>query len=251
MVNDWQEMCQLAFKARWFGADEERELMDIGDRENIRWGSFFEQIVLGSGVGGKVIELSDKEKKSEYYQRTVRQAETARDFLFKRLGLPFREAQVAVDVDLQVGDMIIPTSGNWDSAFGHHTTEAIIDTKYTADTTNTFGKYSWGAPEKMDMGQGVMYSEQSNKINGFLPRFLYYVADRSNKERVEVIEPELTKVYREEYLWLMRDIYIEISQAISFNYWENKASYNECKQCPLRDRCPKAVTIPEIKHIVK
>lgn len=254
MLNDWEEMCQLAFKARWFGTEEERALMDIGHLEAIKWGSYFEQLVLGSGVGGKLVELTDKMLRSEYYDRTKRQAEIARDFIYRGLGIPFIAAQVQMVVDLEIEGVIVPTEGNADALLGHNKIpELILDTKFTGDTTNEYGKYSWGRPEAMDMGQLVMYAEQSRIIYnlGQYPRSMYYVADRMKAERVEVIEPEFTNVYRQEYLWRLKEAHREITQAYHFDFWTNKASYNNCRNCPLRDRCSKAVKLPEIKTIVK
>lgn len=254
MLSDWEEMCHLAFRARWFGTAEERQLMDIGHLEAIKWGSYFEQLVLGSGVGGKIVELTDKMYRSDYYERTKRQAETAREFIFNRLGVPFIAAQVQMVVDIEIEGMTIPTEGNADALLGYSKVPSVIlDTKFTGDTTNEYGKYAWGKPETMDMGQLVMYTEQAVRIYNLpsFPRSIYYVADRLKSERVEVIEPEFTQEYRQWYLWKLKEAYQEISQSYNFNYWTDKASYNNCRNCPLRDQCNKAVKVPEIKKIIK
>jgi hypothetical protein len=253
MLNDWEEMCQLAFKARWFGSPEEKELMDIGFKQNIRWGSFFEQLTLGAGVGGRMIDLSDKEKQSEHYIRVKRQAKEARNFLFKELGFPFLQAQVQVFGSFNVEGFNIPVEGNIDAAFGTDHIQIVLDTKYTGDTTNTYGKYSWGKPETMDMGQLIMYSELSQQMypNHPMPRTIYYVADSSPKERVEVIEPLFSSYAREEYKWRVFTAYKEISQHYNFNYWTPQPDYNKCKQCPLRENCSSAIKSPQIKTIQK
>src|SRR5690606_6730844 len=121
MLNDWEEMCHLAFRARWFGTPDEQKLMDIGHLQAIRWGSYFEQLVLGSGVGGKVIELTDKELRSEYYPRVKRQASIARGFIFetlKGMGYPFMKAQERLETTFTIDGMQVPYEGNADALLG-------------------------------------------------------------------------------------------------------------------------------------
>lgn len=252
MLNDWESMCQLAFRARWFGTDEEKAKMDIGHKQSIRWGSYFEQLVFGSGVGGKTIELTEKEIRSEAYPRVKRQAKEARNYLFKEIGMPFIKAQVQLFGSIEVQGQLIPCEGNIDGQFGNNKIpEVNVDTKYTGDTENTYGKYAWGKPEEMDMGQLVMYRELSYLNYGIMPRSIYYVADSKPAERVEVIEPVFSQGYIDWYKERLRDAYREISQAVNFNYWKPTAGYNECKQCPLRDSCPSAIKIPSIKIVEK
>lgn len=254
MLSDWDEMCRLAFKARWFGTPQERELMDIGHLQAIRWGSYFEQLVLGSGVGGKVIELTDKELKSVYYPRVKRQAEIARHFIFgtlKEMGYPFLRAQERLETTFVVDGIEIPYEGNADALLGSKVPEIILDTKYTGDTTNTFGKYAWGKPETMDMGQLVGYTEAAAQIYGHKPKAMYYVADSTDSERVEPIEVEFTDEYIHLYMWRLKETYLEIQQSLSWNYWTHRSSYNECRNCPLNKICDKAIKTPEIKTIVK
>lgn len=254
MLNDWEEMCHLAFRARWFGTPEEQKLMDISNLPAIRWGSYFEQLVLGSGVGGKLIELTDKELRSDLYPRVKRQAETARGFIFgtlKEMGYPFLKAQVTLETTFVIDGMNVDYQGNADALLGVDIPELILDTKYTGDTTNTFGKYAWGKPETMDMGQLVGYTEAAGQIYGKKPKAMYYVADSTPKERVEPIEVEFTNEYIQMYMWRLKEAYVEIRQALAFNYWSHKSSYNNCKNCPLNKICDKAVLVPEIKTIMK
>jgi len=254
MKNDWENMCGLAFKARWFGTPEEKELMDIGHKQNIRWGSLFEQFTLGSGVGGKVIEPTQKELTSEYYKRIKIQAEVARAYLFKQMGVPFIQAQVEMHADIEFEGYIIKTTGNADSLHGHNKIPSlIVDTKLPGDASNMYGDYAWGKPETMDMGQMVMYREQVKliwKLEDY-PETRYYVADITPSMRVEVIQPVFSDYYRWEYFSRLKTADIEIRQALTFGYFPNKASYNECKQCPLLKTCSKAIKVPEIKIIHK
>lgn len=229
--------------------------MDISDRAPIRWGSYFEQLVLGSGVGGKVIELTSTEYSSVYYKRVKRQAEIARDFIFNYLnkqGYPFWKAQVQLITDFNVDGMIIPYEGNADALLGlSNKPTLVLDTKLTGDTTNTWGKYAWGKPDDMDMGQLAGYSKAIAQIYGTIPRAMYYVADSKEEERVEPINVEFSNEYIDNYLWKLRLVYVDINQALSWNYWQPKPSYNECNKCPLKHTCDKAVKIPEIKTVHK
>lgn len=252
MLSDWDNMCQLAFKARWFGTDEDKEKMDIGYKQSIRWGLFFEQLIFGSGMGGKTIELTEKEYGSVHYKRIKAQASEAREYLFKHLGVPFVASQVQLFAEIEVDGMIIPVEGNIDGAFGHdRKIDLIVDTKYTADTSNEYGNYSWGRPEDMDMGQLVMYKTLVLLNYGTLPEAMYYVADSTTEERVEVIRPDFSPSYVDWYNSRIKDAYIGINQAINFDHWVPKNGYNECKKCPFRDTCPSAIKQPTIKIIEK
>lgn len=257
MLTDWEEMpCKLAFKARWFGTDEEKKLMDIGDRPAIRWGSYFEQLVLGSGVGGKTIELTPKEFNSVYYERVKRQAAVAREFIFgylKSQGYPFWKAQVQLVCDFEIEGEIIPYEGNADALLGSpNQPTLVLDTKFTGDTTNTWGKYSWGNPEGMDMGQLVGYREASRLIYGTEPKAMYYVADSKEAERVEPIYVDYSQEYIDWYMiGRLKPAYKAILRSYNWGDWPAAPSYNNCNSCPLKNICTKAVKIPEIKTIQK
>ena len=262
MLNDWEEMCGLAFKARWFGSKEEKELMDISDRDSIIWGSYFEQLVLGSGVGGKVIDLNELGRKnnknylgSVFYKRVKSQTETARGFIFgylKEKGYPFWKAQVELETDFHVDGEVIPYQGNADALLGlPNKPTLVLDTKFTGDTTNTWGKYAWGKPEVMDMGQLVGYVKACEQIYGTNPTAMYYVADSKEEERVEPIVAEFSDEYVYEYMYRLKTAYIEIRQSLIWDFWTPTPSYNKCNKCPLKITCDKAVKIPEITTIQK
>lgn len=253
MLKDWETLCPLAFRARWFGTESEKKLMDIGYKQNIRWGSYFEQLIFGSGVGGKIITLTDKEIKSTHFERVKSQAKEARRILFKsKDSIPFIKAQVQVFGNLEIEGHKIPCEGNIDGMFGRNKIpELNVDTKYTADTSNEWGAYAWGKPEEMDMGQLVMYKELTLITFGVHVRSQYYVADSTPQERVEMLEPQFSSYYINHYKYRVAKAYTEISQALNFNYWMPKNSYAECKQCPLRNVCPSAILMPEIKIIEK
>lgn len=252
MLRDWESMCQLAFRARWFGTEEERQKMDIGHRQSIRWGVFFEQLIFGSGMGGKTIELTDKERSSVYYTRVKKQAEEARNYLLKNNPITHMGSQVQLFGEIDVGGFKIPCEGNIDGQFGRNKIpELNVDTKLTADADNEYGDYAWGRPDLMDMGQLVMYRELTFLNYGVWVQSMYYVADTTPSERVEVIKPEFTEDYIMWYKDRLREAYIGITQAVNFNYWKPSSGYNECKVCPLRGTCPKAVKVPEVQVIIK
>lgn len=262
MLNDWDEMCGLAFRARWFGTPEEKQLFDISHKEAIMWGSYFEQLVLGSGVGGKIVDIAEMGRinkkdyfKSVFYKRVKTQAEIARQFIFgflKEKGYPFWKAQVQLITDFEIDGMIIPYEGNADALLGEpFKPTLVLDTKFTGDTTNTWGKYAWGKPEQMDMGQLAGYSKAIQQIYGTNPTAMYYVADSKEEERVEPINVVFSNDYIDSYMWRLKTTYVDIKQSLAFNYWPVKNSYNACSQCPLKNNCPSAIRIPEVKEIHK
>lgn len=256
MLNDFEEMCPLAFKARWFGTEEEKALMDIGNRDTIIWGSYFEQLALGSGVGGKIVTLSQAKETSILKERCHRQAKQARKFLFTELyhegqKVPLMRAQMQVQCDLEIDGVMIPVEGNIDAAFGWTYPIINVDTKYTGNTTNTWGKYAWGKPETMDMGQLIMYSEISNVLFNYMPRSMYYVADSTPAERVEAIEPIFADESRYLYKQRVKHAHEKITYNVRWNVWIPTPEYNKCKQCPLINTCASAIKTPQIKIIYK
>lgn len=252
MLKDWRSLCQLAFKARWFGTTEEKQLMSLDHVQAIRWGVYFEQLVWGTGMGGKTIELDPKEKSSVYYERVKKQAKEARRILISEQSFTQLDTQVQLKGILDVEGVKIPIEGNIDAMFWNGNKPFLnVDTKSTADAENEYGDYAWGRPEKMDMSQMVMYRDLVFLNFNVLPRSQYYVADLTKEEKVELIEPEFTDEYIWNHRWNVRIAYQEINQALNFDYWVPKNGYNECKNCPLKSVCPKAVTTPEIKYIQK
>lgn len=253
MIPDWETMCKKAFQFRWFGTAEERDLFDISDKEPVRWGVYFETLVFGSGLDGKTIELTDKEKKSVYYGRVKRQAEVARKFFFTDLGIPKIGFQQKIHTSFNIQGHEIPVEMNADAIFGHNgIPEIIYDTKLTGDLDNTFGKWAWGSPEKMDMGQGVMYSQAVKKFYG-IPnvRFGYYVADSKDAEKVDVLEVRFSDYTIEEYMYRVFVTYYEIYQALTWGYFEASPEYNKCKECPAINICQSAIKTPKVRIIDK
>src|SRR5690606_7743590 len=102
MLKDWRSLCQLAFKARWFGTTEEKQLMSLDHVQAIRWGVYFEQLVWGTGMGGKTIELDPKEKSSVYYERVKKQAKEARRILISEQSFTQLDTQVQLKGILDV-----------------------------------------------------------------------------------------------------------------------------------------------------
>lgn len=255
MIKDWYSLCQLAFKARWFGSEEEKKLMSLDHVQAIRWGSYFEQLVIGSGVGGKVIELSTKEVQAVYYERVKRQAKEARRILLQENNFHFLKGQVQLLGEVVVDGIKIPVEGNIDMMFSnskHDPTPSLnIDLKSTADAENEFGDYAWGKPETMDMGQMVMYRELVLINYNVIPLSRYYVADLTKQERVEYLEPDFSEEYIYNYFSKVKDVFIGINKALNFDYWVPDNSYNTCKNCPLVKVCNKAVKTPSIKIVNK
>lgn len=253
MIPDWDTMCKRAFQYRWFGTEEERELFDIGHLPQIRWGIYFETLVFGSGLDGKTIELTQKEKESVYYKRVKDQAKVARDYLLVKMGIPLISAQTKIEHFLESEGYQVPVEMNADSIFGHGGIPSlIVDTKLTGDTENTFGKWAWGKPETMDMGQGIMYKEVVRSKLG-LPdmRFKYYVADNSKAERTEIIEVNFSPWAIQEYSFAVLTAYREISQALIFGHFQASPEYNRCRQCPAFNICTSAIRVPQVTFLEK
>lgn len=250
MLGDWESMCHQAFRGRWFGTEEERKLLDISHLPQVRWGVYFETLVIGSGMGGATIELTDKELKSVFYGRVVRQAKVARDWLMKKFGGEIVGRQVTVYGSITIDGVTIPLEGNIDVEYLLNLITIIIDLKLTGDLDNTYGKYCWGEPDKIDTGQLVMYGELIYQRDGVYPPTHYYVADNSGDEKSEILNIINSDEYKHQYWQRVKNAFIGISRSLKFG-WDNKASYNTCVSCPIKHLCPAAIKTPEMKTVYK
>lgn len=256
MLRDYENMsCAKQFQARWFPrSQEEADLMSLDNIQAIRWGQYFEQIVLGSGVDGKTIELTPEEIRSVYYKRIKQQAEVARKYIFKDLGLQFMLSQARLEAVVQVDGIDIPIEGHIDGISGDNgVPKLVLDTKYTGDTKNTFGDYSWGKPESMDMIQLVIYLHlvRVNYSSVTDLEGMYYVADSKVEMNVSVITPEFSDEYTFHCFQRIKEAYLNISNMVRFNHFPASPEFNKCKNCPLFKICKDRADVPEKQIIYK
>ena len=251
MLKDWTKMCHLAFSKRWFGDEHEKKLFSIDDRQPVRFGILFETLVVGSGVSGKVIEWTDKEKRSVYYDRIHRQAKLCRQYL-KDMGGKILQAQDYIQTSFEHEGSTYYIQGNIDVRYGFDDgRQAVIDLKSTGCTDNTFGEHSWGNLEKIDTTQLEHYSLLVQQKFGIDPEAYYLVFDISKEEKFVPIQVSISEQAMYEHKERVAKVYREISEAIMLDYFEPNNSFSNCKSCPLNTTCKFANPYPELSYIDK
>lgn len=257
MLRDYENIeCALQYKARWFPEnDQERELMSLDNVQAIRWGQYFEQLVLGSGVDGKTITLRDDEIRSVHYKRIREQAETARKYIFRDLGLKFIASQLRLESSIEVDGVTFRIEGHIDGLSGddNGVPKLVLDTKYTGDSKNEFGPYAWGNPENMDMIQMVTYEYlvRANYEGVTDLENMYYVADSKADTNVLVVTPVFSEVYISACFQRYKEAFLGTSQMLHFNKFPANPEFNRCKACPLKDICEYRANVPEKTIIYK
>lgn len=250
-LKDWEELCPVAFKARWYGSDEEKELFSLDELQVIRYGIHFETLVVGSGMGQKTIEWTDKEKKSVYYERIRRQAKLCRDYL-KDMGGKILAAQDYIQTSFEHEGGTYYIQGNIDVRYGFDDgRQAVIDLKSTGDTDNTFGKFAWGRIESIDTTQLEHYSLLVQNKFGVDPEAYYLVFDISKEEKFVPIQVSISEQAMYEHKERVAKVYREISEAIMLDYFEPNNYFSNCKSCPLNTTCKFANPYPELSYIDK
>lgn len=251
MLRDWESLCPIAFSKRWFGTDEEKALFSLDEVQVIRFGVFFETLCIGSGVNGKTVELTPKEKNSVYYERIKNQAKLCREYLKAMDGKMVATQEYLKGSFVWLGQTIY-ICGNidirWRFSDGRG---ANIDLKSTGDTENTFGDYAWGKIEKMDISQMEQYSLLYFLNFGEWPESYYLVFDLSKAEKFVPIKVNISEWSIEEHKERVAKAYNEITECMMLDYWEPKNTYSNCKTCPLNQTCKYANKFPEIVQINK
>ncbi len=252
MVKDFESMCPIAFNAKWsFEGDEEDNPWYIGEKQAIRFGVHFETLAIGSGMGGKTISWTDKEKSSVYHDRIKAQAKVCRDYL-KALGGKIKSTQKFVQAEFEHQGITIKIQGNWDVEYEFKDgTGAVIDLKSTGDLKNSFGKFQWSNAEKIDITQLIQYRLLYYLNKGTWPRTIFLVFDLSAEEKFVPYEVEISEQTIDEYKDRLLQVYSDISNAMTLDYWEPKPSFMECKICPLKDNCRYQQKYPEFVLISK
>ena len=123
----------------------------------------------------------------------------------------------------------------------------VFDLKLTGDVNNTWGKFSWGEPSKMDHTQAFLNSwlcEQNDDPR----KFAYLVFDYSPRMGKKVI----TKTVRStDYSELENKINFVLRSILVYEDegWPAQPSYEQCKSCPLKNKCHSANIVKPIEEI--
>lgn len=251
MLRDWEDLCPIQFEARWIS-----KTMEWKETQPMRWGTYFETLAIGSGVGGKTVKLSPTEEKSVLNDRIKLQAKKCKQWLKDRGGkvIAFQRYQNAEVVDS--AGQTIPIMGGMDIEYMFNEPEegpreGIIDLKFTGDNDSTFGKFAWGRPETMDYSQAYHYMMIKKHQTGILPKFEYWVFDGKPDGKAMMLEIEVDEYTILEHIERVSRAYNEIIMAIDFVGFQPRNTYQNCSTCPIALDCKHRRTMPEVVKIYK
>lgn len=247
MLKEFESMCHYAFKHRWYGTDAERKLFDI-DKEVFARGVLFETLAIGCGLGGKTAKDGDVKKSSVYYDRIVRQANVYRQWE-RANGFKPIQSQLYVKERIEWDGGVYFAQGNLDRLVRDSNGRILIDTKLTGDKDNTFGKFQFGNPDKVDVTQILHYKILAETRFNEPVRAMYYVADSSPSMGVKVLEYSFSDWEIQMHHERCQTAYNEIMQAKIGDWFEPSPSYDNCSNCPMADQCKYRIKIPEIQLI--
>lgn len=250
MLRDWEVLCPKEWYQRWVKKNPIYEFTS----DAMEMGNVFETMVIGVSVGGRVTTPSDKLKKSVYYQRIIDQSKTAKEYL-KLMGgkkLSVQEYLYGIVIDSEGRE--VPVCGNLDIRYGwpeQPLRGAVIDLKFSGDTENTFGKFSWGKMDQMDCSQAIQY-RLLHKLNFPKiadPEFYYMIFDSSAYLKKSIIKVNISEQTEFEHIDRLSKAYHEISDCMLFDSWAPIQQFSICSTCKVK--CEYEVLMPEIIEIEK
>lgn len=230
MMNDWETLCPLVFKAKHID-----KKIEFKSTEDMIWGQIFETLCIGSSVGGQIIVATDKQKASAYWPRVKHQAMEVIKYLRLLGGTVISRQQYYKCEITDNNGQVIKICGGYDIHYQMPDgTKIVIDIKLTGDTENDFGKFAWGSPEKMDLGQSIQYSLIHKIVFSEPCGFQYWVFDKGVDFKKKLIDVQISEVAEFHHIERLSQVYNEIMMAIQMDDWQPKNTFANCSTCP----CP-------------
>ena len=229
---DFLVMCPIEFKAKHID-----KIIQFEPTEAMMWGSFFETLVIGGGIGGafsfKDVPNGEKLMNAPIYERVKQQAQLCKEWL-KILGGKVLSRQEHIRTEfVDSSGQAIPVEGTLDIRYGWEDgRQAVIDLKFTGDAESGFGKFAWATPEKMDLTQIVHYgllTEKKHKIP--FPLTKYWVFDSKPAMNKKLIDVRVSENAKYHHIEKFSEVYNEISLAIAMDDWKPKNTYENCSKC--------------------
>lgn len=244
-MNDWEVLCPRVWKAKYIDKSFERESSEAMD-----YGSWFETLAIGSGVGGKVFSPTAKMSASAYAERVKLQAADCRKYL-KTLGGKILSRQEYIFTTIVDNDgQVIPVCGGLDVLYGFPGTDKsdiIIDLKFTGDNDNDFGPYQYGNPEKINPQQAVHYRVLYKAKYGAECEFEYWIFDKSPSMKQKRIGVSVSEITEAMHIEKVSRIYNEIIMAIDMDDFGYKNTFENCRTCPVK--CDYQRVLPDLYEI--
>lgn len=244
-LRDWETMCPIQFKAKHID-----KTIVFKPTIAMKWGSYFETLVLGGGIGGafnmKTDEDGPKMERSVFYDRVRTQAERA-ILLLKAYGGKTLSRQEYIRTEVRdAAGQLIPIEGTLDrrSFIEELNRQCVIDIKFTMDTENDFGDYGWGNAKGMDLSQIVHYGllvHLKHRVD--YPITKYWVFDSKPEMKYKPIDVVVSEGAIYNHIERCSTVYNQIMTSIVMDDWQPHNTFKNCSVCPVK--CKYERTVPE------
>lgn len=253
MLKDWENMCGIAFKVKYFSdIPEEENPFYIGNKEVVILGNVYEQNIIGISRGGKKTVPSAELIKKPVYERMVDQSKLTKSWL-RKLDGKIVGVQQRIEAEFEWEGKTIYIVGHLDINFKTGDGKfKIIDLKLSGDRDASYGPFQWKNLNNIDYTQPKQYIllvhlnfNQSVEDT----EFEYHIADTSTQKRVKIINVSSFDSTIEGHKERLAKAYNEIEEALVIDYFEPKNDYDRCSVCPLKEDCEYRNIKPIVEYI--
>lgn len=250
MLRDWEQMCPREWKSRWIDKNPAYQY----ESDAMHRGNVFECLTIGMSVGQKVTQPSETLKKSVFMYRIRKQSEAARKYLNMWGGKIAARQEYLYGTVTDSNGVEIKICGNLDIRYAwadKPNSGAVIDLKFTGDIENEFGKFAWGAPDKMDMSQLCHYKllHQLNFPEITELETHYWVFDHQPELQKKLLKVNISDGTLWQHIERVSVVYQEIQECLLFDVWDAKNTFDNCSKCKIK--CPNERVMPEFITIEK
>jgi hypothetical protein len=246
-MSDWESgMCPQVWKAKHID-----KTIDFEPSEAMLYGSWFETLAIGSGVGGKITEPTVTMAKSAYADRVKAQAADCRRYLKVMGGKVLSRQEYIYTTIRDAEDQVIPICGGLDILYGFPGIDRpniIIDLKFTGDNDSDFGPYQYGNPEKINPAQAIHYRILHKAKYGSDCEFQFWIFDKSPSVKQKRIGAGISEVTEAIHIDKVSRVYNEIMMALELDDFGYKNSFDNCRSCPCK--CPYERILPDLVEVM-
>lgn len=246
-LKDAENMCPREFKAKHIT----REYPPFEPTPAMEMGNIFETMVIGGGINGAVTVKTSihgpKIERSEYYPRIIAQATSAKAYLKALKGKVLsRQEKIRTELVNPLNGEKMMIEGTLDIRYMMEDgSMVVIDLKFTADTENDFGDFSWGSPEKMDLSQIVHYcllTKLAYKLD-YIPVGYYWVFDHKKAMKQKLIKCTISEYTMQMHINRLFEAWDALQLSIAMDDFEPKNTWENCSKC--KSPCQYKRVMPE------
>ena len=242
-----QKLCGLLFEAKYI----KKLPIEQEPSEAMKAGIYFEYLATGALPKSKQVPQPDmayagtkRERLAAPYERANKSAE-----LFRKILAHYNIKILKVGYYLTDGEIdgVVDIFAEWNGE------KVFIDLKYSGLIEDKWNEMGWeleSLPMKDSiMIQGVHYKLLAQRVLGIedIP-FYYFVFDSGNPDNARIIKQNVDEDKKASHVVVISNVKNRLSIAIKSGFTAFP-SLKSCGNCPLKDNCPKAISVPLIDEV--